>query len=306
MTTTVDVVEVTEPGLYYDLDETVYHADPVPDRLGRSLSQSGIKTLLKAPALYAWERDHGRPIKKEFEVGHAAHAQLLGVGGEVVVVQKTAKDGTKSDATDYRTVSAQEHADAIRGEGKTPLLAEQWAHVQAAERKLREHPFASLLFDPDRGRPEVSGFWQDHVDGVWCRMRLDWLPNPSESGRLIIPDYKTAVSADHRAFGKKAADFGYYIQDTYYRAGAAALGLAALPVDIAFLFVVQEKTPPYLVNVVELDVEAKRLGLQRIRQALDVYAECQGTGIWPAYSDRVESVSLPYWFVRNTEEELSP
>ena len=45
------------PGVYHGRPETLYHADAdLAPRLGRSLSQSGAKTLLDSPQRFAWER----------------------------------------------------------------------------------------------------------------------------------------------------------------------------------------------------------------------------------------------------------
>lgn len=67
---------VTEPGVYDDMPEHVYLADPVP---GGSLSFSGAKALLppSCPALYRHQRDHGRPPKPAFDFGHAVHSMVL-------------------------------------------------------------------------------------------------------------------------------------------------------------------------------------------------------------------------------------
>jgi hypothetical protein len=276
-----------EHGVYADYPEADYHRHP-------AISASGAKKLLppSCPAIYRWEQDNGQPPRRTFDFGHAAHGKVLGVGAELVVVQKTAKDGTKSDADDLRTKSAQEHVEAIRADGKVPLLAHEVKQVDAMAEALRRHPFASALFDPARGgKPEQSAFWHDTAYGVDRRCRFDWLP-AADSGRLIIPDYKSAASAEPKAFGKAAANFGYHQQDAWYRDAALALGLAE---DVVFVFVVQEKTAPYLVTVCELDAEAVHVGRSRNDLALEVFAECTATGVWPGYSDDVELISLPGW-----------
>jgi hypothetical protein len=281
---------VTEPGVY-TIPEDAYHADPVP---GRSLSSSGAKKLLppSCPAKFKHDRDHGQAPKQAFDFGHAAHAKVLGVGAPVVIVQKTAKDGTKSDAEDYRTKSAQEHCDEIRASGATPLLASEKAQVDGMAAALTEHPVASALFDPDHGEPEQSLFWHDLRFGVMRRCRLDWLPAP-RNGRLILADYKTTVSAEPGSFRRSMANFGYHMQAAWNLDLAVALGCG--DESSAFLFVAQEKTPPYVVSVFEPDAEALRLGRRRNDLALEVFSECMSTDTWPAYVPDVALISLPPW-----------
>lgn len=285
---------MTAPGVYADLDEATYHADP-------ALSSSGVKGLLppSCPALFQYHREHRRPEKRAFDFGHAAHKKVLGVGMDIVVVQKTAKDGAVSDAEDYKTKSAQEHRDAIYAEGKVPLLAAEAEQVDGMAAALRAHPWASALFDPERGgQPEVSAFWRDERHGIDRRLRLDWMPPVRDDGRLIVPDYKSCVSAERSAIAKSIYNFGYYTQDVFYTDGIQALGIAA---DVAFVFVFQERTPPYLINVAEVDTDAKRFGRYRVDLACQVFRDCTEAGVWPGYSDDVELISLPRWATYDME-----
>src|SRR4051812_35256773 len=102
-------IKVTEPGIYPDLSNDDYHADPVP---GGSLSSSGARSLLECPAVYRHQRDHGRPNKAHYDIGHAAHMLVLGAGPDIYPV----------DAADWRTKAAKEEAEQAREFGMTPLL----------------------------------------------------------------------------------------------------------------------------------------------------------------------------------------
>lgn len=281
MTTTVENA-VTAPGVY-ELPEDVYHADPTPNG---SLSVSGAKKLLapSCPALYKYERDNPPPSKDVFDYGTAAHRLVLGVGADIVGV----------DAADWRTKEAKAQRDQIRARGCTPILLSDMACIEEMALAIRSHPIASALFDPEGGQPEASLFWQDEDSGVMCRGRVDWLPYAS-GNRLIIADYKTARHAEPQAFARDAASYRYHMQAAWYIDGVKALGLDD---DPAFVFVVQEKTAPYLVTVVELDISALYAGRTLNRKALDVYAECAANDTWPGYADDVALVSLPIWAER--------
>jgi hypothetical protein len=170
-------VLVDRPGVY-DMDEVTYFSDPVP--VG-SLSASGAKLLLppSCPALFRHAADNPPKAKREFDIGHAAHKYVLGVGTELVSVE----------ANDWRTTKAKEAAKAARAEGKIPLLAREVAQVKAMAAALRRNPYAAALLNPERGKPEQSIFWFDETFGIWRRARLDWLPDVGR-GRFIVPDYK--------------------------------------------------------------------------------------------------------------------
>lgn len=281
MTAVDERVLVTAPGVYH-LSDDDYFADPVP---GGSLSSSGARRLLppSCPALFKYEQDNPRPPKREFDLGHAAHKLVLGAGPDIVEVE----------ANDWRTNAAKAQRDEIRAAGGVPLLTADYQTVHAMADALRRHKIASAVLNPERGAPEETLVWVDSATGSWCRCKLDWLPHRN-GRRMVLPDYKTAVSANPEKFGRSAADLGYYQQAAWNLESAKALELAE---DPHFVFIVQERTPPYLVTVCELDADALRIGRHRNRKALQIFTECQTNDHWPGYADdSVELVPLPRWF----------
>jgi PDDEXK-like domain of unknown function (DUF3799) len=262
-----------------DLDEEVYHEDP-------ALSSSGARAILKSPAKFAHAREHGQPRKAAFDFGHAAHALVLGVGQPLVVVE----------ADSWRTNAAQRQRDEAYEVGAVPLLRGDFATVTEMAAALRGHPTAHRLLYGS-GAAELSGFWTDEATGVACRSRFDWLREAPDGAAIV--DYKSTGDAGPRGFAKSVAEFGYHQQDAWYRAAAAALGLGDLP----FVFIAQEKTPPYLVACYELDDAAVNAGGRRNRAAVELFAECTETGVWPGYAPGITLLGLPPWAVRDYTEE---
>lgn len=262
-----------------------YHAHP-------ALSSSGARDLLPphCPAYYRWRRDHPQ-TRPNFELGHAAHKHALGVGPELVLVDR---DRWDTDAVKAKVAE-------IRGRGAIPLKREPYEGVQAMAAALRAHPMAGPLLNPTIGWPEQSLFWTDGPTGVARRARLDWRTQ-THTHRAIIVDYKTTTSAAPEHLQRAIHAYGYHQQGAWYLDGAQALGLADADAVVQLIF--QEKTPPYLVNVVQLDAPAVRIGRALNRQALDVYRECVASGRWPGYSDTVEYVSLPTWVEAQHREEV--
>ncbi|MHA4774728.1 PD-(D/E)XK nuclease-like domain-containing protein [Streptomyces sp. MSC1_001] len=281
------MTEIVEPGLYPDLSAEEYHAQRT------SLSSTGARRILQAPALFRYEQDHQQPRKDTFDFGTAAHRLVLGDGPELVVVE----------AADWRTKAAREERELAALAGGVALLAADFERVTDMADAIRRHPIASALFAPGSGRPEQSLFWRDEPTGIMRRARVDWLPNPRD-GRLIVPDYKTTVSAHPEAIARSVDTYGYHQQAAWYLDGIKALDLDEKP---AFLLVFQEKTAPYLITVVELDVVTLRIGAAKNRRALDTYRKCVESGHWPGYVPDHEPhyLSLPPWATnRDTEEYL--
>jgi hypothetical protein len=268
---------------------TVPPADYHAGSLARStLSSTGARKLLppSCPALYHHELRNPAPPNDVFDFGHAAHRLVLGAGADLARV----------DADDWRTKAAKEAAAEARANGLTPLLRADHERVVDMAAALRTHPIASALFSD--GLPEQTLIWQDDATGVWCRAMLDWLPHRRPGRRLLIADYKTTASAAPAALARSVANYGYHQQAAFYLDGVRALGLDD---DPAFVFVAQEKNPPYLVTTFDLDADALQVGAERNRLALEIFRDCTETGLWPGYTNDVVQISLPPWARRYEE-----
>lgn len=274
--TTTEVI-VTEPGVYADMPEDVYHADPVP---GGSLSSSGARKLLETcPARFDYERRNPPPSREEFDLGKAFHTKALGTGADIVVV----------DAKNWLTKDAKAARAAAYAAGKVPLLARQAEQVDAMAAAVRQHPLAGALLG--KGQVEQSLFWTDDRTGIWRRARLDLLRPDA------IVDLKSCESADEEHVTKAITRYGYHAQADFYREAARALDLGDLP----FLFVFVEKAPPHLIHVVQVDADALAAGRHLNNRAIDLFAQCQRTGEWPGYASDITTISLPPYALRALE-----
>lgn len=263
----------------FDMPEHTYLADPVP---GGSLSASGAKLILKAPAKFRHRETTGtKEYKDTFDFGTAAHAHVLGTGAPVEVC----------DFPNWTTKAAREAKTEAREKGRTPILVKDWATVEAMARALREHPIAAALLAPGSGMAEQSLFWA--ADGIQKRARVDFLPNVVEGKRYLIADYKTTAEdgAETRQFERAIGSYGYAMQASFYSEGVATL----LGVDPKFLFICQEKVAPYLVNVIEPSAEWMQIGADLCKRAVEVYRECRETGVWPGYPVGVDRALVPQY-----------
>lgn len=267
---------VTVPGLYPDVPEDKYHADPVP---GGSLSHSGIKTLVfDCPAIYDYQRQHPKPSTKAMDLGTVVHGIVLDTGPAVVVL----------DYPNYQRKEAQQQRDAAAAAGKIPMLSHQYAEALAIADAVLRRPNAAALFAD--GDAEVSGFWHDDEYGIWGRLRIDWLT--WIDGMPTIVDFKTAASVAPDDRAKSAGEFGYYLQDPYYRRGLAAI-LNCDPEDVDFIFAAVSTTPPYLVQEHRLLPVDTQRGAELCRIGMETFRDCTAAGVWPTWSDEITDLPLP-------------
>jgi hypothetical protein len=276
MTAAVEVeAPAVEPGLY-DIDAELYHSDPIP---GGSLSSSGARKLAtECPAAFKHWVDNQEPYKAVFDFGTAAHKVVLDDGPELVLVERDI----------WNTSEVKAEVRRIREAGNIPLKQRDLDKVHAMAKALREHPEAAQLLEPGSGVAEQSLFWNDR--GIWRRSRIDWLRHDG-----TIVDYKTCRTANPSKLPNHVNDNGYHQQQEFYRDGALELGLTELVSSFKFIF--QEKEPPFLVSVVELDSAASSIGRHLNEVALNTFALCRESGEWPGYL-QTPLVSLPPWVER--------
>ena len=267
-------MSITEPGLY-SVPETDYHRDTVlAAPLGRSLSVSGAKVLLQCPAKFEHERRHPRPASDAMDLGSVAHELILRGGDNRITV---------IDAYDWRKKSDQEQRKTIRAKKLIAVNRTELREAAKIATAVRSHELASAILS--EGIPEQSLYWVDEDTGVTRRGRIDWLrPN-------AIVDVKTCADASPAGFAKAAANLAYHQQAAWYVDGIRALTGEERP----FIFVAVEKCEPYLVGVYTLDDEALSIGREKNRRALELFAECESSGVWPGYSTDIETLSLPRW-----------
>ena len=267
---------ITAPGVY-DLPAEAYHADPCPTP---SLSASIAHELLSRSPRHAWQAhprlspQHEPEHRAEFDIGHAAHALVLGDERRFAII----------DATDYRTAAAKAARDAAYAAGAVPLLPHQHeaavAMARAVRAQLDRHEARGAFTD---GKPEQTIAWQE-PGGVWCRSRLDWLPNRITRGTIIF-DFKSSTNAEPAAWSRtKIAAFGFDLQAGFYLRGLRALGH---PETLRFAFVVAEVEPPHAMSVVGLSPAMMALADAKVERAIDIWRECVATNTWPAYTPRI-------------------
>ena len=269
---------MNDPVVIRGMSDADYHADP-------ALSSTGAKLLLDCPARYRHAMDHPQQADTDaFRVGRAVHALVLGAGAEVVDIGPS-----------LTTKAAKEKRDQAITDGHTWLRSGDYdtAHAMAATVLTDPRAAAALT----RGEAEVSVWATDPTTGVRMRARPDYM-RPG----LVVDLKTTAAPASPDSFALEAGKRGYHLSAAFYLHVLSLAGLA--DEATVFLHVVVEKQAPYLVNVVQLDVEALAAGRGRTDAALRRFADCTAAGSWPGYeSDHIPLVGLRPWHLHTPDDE---
>lgn len=246
-----------------------------------TLSFTGAVKLLppSCPAKYRYWRDNPETHNGIFDIGHAVHELVFGGEKRVIVVQRDT----------WQTKDARTLRDAAYAAGKLPILVEQWQRVQDMAEALWRHPIASALLRG--GAFEQSIFWKDTHAGIQRKARLDFLPQRAPADMYGV-DYKSCANAHPDSCSKALWTYRYCQQAAWYLDAMDAMDLTSA-YHTPFHFIFQEKTPPYVVTVVQPDTDAVRWGRELNRTAMDIYRECVATQRWGGYDDEVVPISLP-------------
>lgn len=269
------------PGIHPQIDSAAYHSDALTDQPSLSASIA-VELVTKSPAhaRAAHPRlnpNYERPDeKKEWDIGTAAHALLL-EGEDVAYVVEGYEN--------WKTVAARDEAKSARELGKIPMLRHQYdavaEMVDVARAKLAAaYPGVPLLSD---GKPEQTLVWQE--DGTAFRSRVDWL---SDDYTTIL-DYKTARSANAHDFERQLYAHGYDVKAAFYRRAV----LKAQGVKADFLWLVQEKVPPFEFSVVRPGEDVWALGEDKVDKAINLWRRCMETGLWPGYPTQIATAEMP-------------
>lgn len=183
--------------------------------------------------------------------------------------------------------------------GKTVLAVEEWDVIAAMATALRQHGTAAALLS-GRGVNEVVAVWDDAETGVRCRCRIDRFCE--FLGWSWVIDLKSTRDASPEGWPAEVRRYGYAEAAAFYLDGLATLD----PRPRRFLWIAQEKEPPFAVAVHEPDDEAIEFGRRRYRRHLRAYAEAMRTDRWPAYPVGVLPTSLPSWALREDARRPEP
>lgn len=274
--------------LIFDLPESQYHADAIPDVGPPTLSASMARMLVLKSPLHAWTYHprfggaRGESTEPQ-ENGNLIHALLLGTGREIVPV----------DAADFRTKAAKEARQAARDAGKIAVIADKLTFAKGTAEILRRRMSdAGVTLD---GKSEVTAVWQS--DGALCRGRFDHLC----ADGVTIVDLKTTESAHPTAIQRSIENFGTDIQIAAYIEAMGTI-FPALAGGIKFRLAYLECEPPHAVTIVECAGSMFELGRRRWARAKTIWKRCLAENRWPGYADGVVSIEASTWAMAREED----
>jgi hypothetical protein len=236
--------------IFADIPNEAYHA-------GVGISSSAIRRFGESQ-LHAIE--HVQETTPAMNFGTAAHAMLVegdeAFNNDIAVL-------TGSPYTNANKELKKEYEER----GLTVIKEAELNHIRGMKANMIEE--GNMYLNPEGKLAEASFYWYE--DEVLCKCRPDVLcpplTKPYADNSVVVIDYKTTQSCDPKAFAGSVRKYGYDMQAAWYRRGMQKAGFKVQE----FVFVAQEKVPPYAAKVFRITEEQMDIGWERMEGFLKDY-----------------------------------
>lgn len=254
-----------------------------------AISRSELWRMHESPEKFKYYRENPPEPTPALLFGQVVHKLLL-------QPETFNDDFAIAPNVDRRTKDGKEAYNAFltASEGKGIVTPDVYETAQRMAQKALQEPLVQKLL---AGKKEVPFFWTDEDTGIDCKCRVDCLTEIGDN--LIIVDYKSCTDASNDSFMRDAMKYGYTLQAAMYSDGVEK-NLGRTPL---FVFIVQEKTEPYSLNILQAEEAFVRYGYDLFREYLGIYKYCMETGNWYGPLGRdgiINTLSLPAWAAKDS------
>ncbi|AMO58229.1 hypothetical protein GZ77_21110 [Endozoicomonas montiporae] len=221
-----------------------------------------------------------------------AHCKKLGISG----YSKLKKDDLKAailEADPQTRFWDQVAEKAVAG--RTILSENDMDLCHGVMGSVSRHQKASSAFSS--GVAERSIYWEDPDTGILCRGRMDYY----REDLGIVFDLKSCVDARYHRFQSDIMKYHYHMKASWYLKGCRAVGLPAN----GFAWLAIEKEEPYAIGLYMASDDMLELGRVDMDCLLKEFAECQASGIWPAYPQEFSTIELPDWAKKDLHDSFA-
>ena len=230
--------------------------------------------LKKSPAHFKWAAegegiDEETPALRLGTLIHCAVLEFMDYHDRYLTIPTTDRR-TKEGKALY-----QEYMDKLKP-GQEPITPDENDMAMQMRHVIVEDPNASKYLT--RFRPEQIYVWTDPETGERCKMKADAVTEID--GQDVLIDFKTTDSCADGHFERSVKKYGYQLQAGMYCEGYFANTYR----DPKFIFVAQEKKPPYACRVYECDPYFIQQGKEQFHDLMKIYHFCKEKDYWPGYA----------------------
>lgn len=238
-------------------------------------SNSGLKLVLRSPAHFKYREE--KAATPAMAMGTALHMAIL-------EPERFNAHYVVAEAEDKRSAYYKGLVKDV-GVDRVITLKDQRKLIGMQQAAYRNKRFARYMQQP--GRNELSVVTTDPATGIQIKCRFDRMGDSN-----FALDVKTCQDSRGSEFAKSISNYGYYMQVAFYE----HVWLCETGERLKeFPLIAIEGESPHGVICHDLDEIALELGRIHYREALETYARCMDSGVWPAYADESEVTSVTSW-----------
>ncbi len=247
-----------------NMDNNFYHNGPgISSSHIRRFSQSQLhaleETIEQTPAMNFGSAAHSLVVEGE----GAFFSDVVTITGSPYT--NSNKELKKESLAKGLTVISEKDKDTIYSM-KNSLVTEARAYLNPD----KEYP---STFDSPY---EVSIFWYEQ--DLLCKTRADVVLNPFDKphgeNAIVLVDYKTTSDCSVRGFTNSVRRYSYDLQAAWYKRGFEKAGFQVRD----FMFVAQEKKPPYASKVFKMNHTDMEVGWNFLSDYLEEYNKVVWSG----------------------------
>lgn len=273
------ILATTGQGLY-NLPEDVYHNHKT---LG--ITKSHLDLIHKAPIYYKYHILDGHRRAPTPQMLFGKHLHELVLTPEIFHKKYYFFNDTKINK---RTKAGKEEMQkyAENSVGKELIDWKEYLMLTSMDLSLKRH----LVWQSfsEFGISEITALWTNDKN-IKCRARIDLLCNN------FIIDLKTTSSL--KDIEKSIYQYRYHCQAAFYTQAIRQITAKTILEPIGFIFVFIEKTPPYVIRTISLDVDGIAIAEKELSLDMLTYQKCVTDNQWPGYMEKIETISLPRWAI---------
>ena len=254
-----------------------------------AISRSELWKMHESPEKFRWYKDNPMEPTPALLFGQVVHKMLLEPDDffQEFVVAPDIDRRTKAGKEEWALFE-----DGVASTGVTVIKRDVYEQAREMVLTAMSNDLVKTLLT---GQHEVPYFWTDEDTCEDCKCRVDCITQIGES--TVIVDYKTCADASTDSFMRDAIRYGYDLQSAMYSEGIER-NTGKKPL---FIFIAQEKNPPYSINILQADEPFIQHGYDLFREYIGTYHYCKETDNWYGFTGKdniLNTLSLPSWMAK--------
>lgn len=236
------------------------------------IRRSDLWIMNKTPAHFIYHMNNPEPKTDSLIFGSAIHKFLLeprSFESEYAVLPENIDRRTKEGKEAYLEFVKQ-------SKGKEVITLQTFKQIVDMTMELHNDALVNSLLN--EAEKEKAFTWVDADTKEECKIKADAISTYEDMPVLI--DYKTTQSCENGAFERSAKKYGYDFQAGMYCEGVEVNTMQ----KHGFIFIAQEKNPPYLHRIYICSPEFIQMGKDKYHELLRFYHNCKIKNEWLGYA----------------------